>query len=306
MLDNIDLKSLKILIDLNETRNTYATAERLGVSQSSVARSLGKCRENLNDKLFVRSSGRLQPTSFGEHLISCLPGIVDDFEAAVYARSSFDPMQLKGQYQLCINRPIQTHLGAELFNRLTEQAPKADWYIKSSESNLVEQLLDGRVTMGINYYNHRFPKSIRQQTIGSDELVLLASENHPMVQSNEMRIEDTLKFDFVVLSLPGWDESQYYFNQVFAGLDHIPNVKLQTDSLSLAMQVCRSSNMLLALSKSMNRGYTGLRAIHFDSHTPAFPTADIATSVAQKNADAPLAKWLSKLVKSLIKEQLPN
>ena len=97
MIDNIDLKAMRMLIDLNETRNTYVTAERLDLSQSAVARMLSKCRTALNDPIFVRASGKLQPTSFAEHLLSRLPNIISEIDDAISANQKFEPVQLNGR-----------------------------------------------------------------------------------------------------------------------------------------------------------------------------------------------------------------
>lgn len=303
MIDNIDLKAMRMLIDLNETRNTYVTAERLDLSQSAVARMLSKCRTTLNDPIFVRSAGKLQPTSFAEHLLSRLPTIIDEIDYAVSANQKFDPAHLKGKIQICINRPIQSRFGAELFNRLSAEAPNATWYLKSWESNAVEQILDGRVLMGVNYYSDHFPKSITQKVVAKDQFVMLASENHPLSQLNSVSVDDALDYGFISLTLPGWDEKNTHLNRIFNDTDRSPKIRLQTDSLNLAMQVARTSNMLLPASAQMNTGYTGLVPLKLDLTGAHVPNSNVVISVAYKNANKPIVSWLNQLLANLVKDQ---
>lgn len=303
MIDNIDLKAMRMLIDLNETRNTYVTAERLDLSQSAVARMLSKCRTALNDPIFVRASGKLQPTSFAEHLLSRLPNIISEIDDAISANQKFDPVQLKGKIQICINRPIQSRFGPELFTRLSAEAPNATWYLKSWESTAVEQILDGRVLMGVNYYSDHFPKSITQKMVAKDQFVVLASENHPLAQLNNISIDAALEYGFISLTLPGWDEKNTHLNRVFGRSERSPLIRLQTDSLHLAMQVARTNNMLLPASLKMNTGYTGLVPLKLDFSGAHIPNANVVSSVAYKNANKPVVNWLNELLANLVKDK---
>ena len=54
-MDNLDVKYLKVLLNIYSTCNTYHTAEQMDLSQPSVARTLEKCRQALNDPLSVSS-----------------------------------------------------------------------------------------------------------------------------------------------------------------------------------------------------------------------------------------------------------
>ncbi len=292
-----------MLIDLNETRNTYVTAERLDLSQSAVARMLSKCRTTLNDPIFVRTSRKLQPTSFAEHLLSRLPHIIDEIDDAVSVNQKFDPAQLRGKIQICINRPIQSRFGADLFTRLSTAAPNATWYLKSWESTAVEQILDGRVLMGVNYYSDHFPKSITQKLVAKDQFVMLASENHPLAQLDNISHEAAIEYGFTSLTLPGWDEKNTHLNRVFSSSDRSPQIRLQTDSLNLAMQVARSSNMLLPASSKMNTGYTGLVPLRIDFTDTPIPSANVVSSVAHKNANKPIVNWLNELLADLVKDK---
>ncbi len=257
-----------------------------------------------NDPIFVRSAGKLQPTSYAEQLLSRLPGIVDDIDSAIYATQQFDPTDLKGRIQICINRPIQSHFGADLFARLSKEAPNATWYIKSWESTAIEQILDGRVLMGVNYYNDQLPKSIAQRVIASDEFVLLSSNKHPLAGLESIKLESVANFGFISLTLPSWDEKNTHLNRVFNHINCQPDIRLQTDSLTLAMQVARSSNLLLPASSNMNFSYSGLIPLSLDFQDIQLPRADVVSIVAQKNKKKPVVNWLNTLIDQMVKEKL--
>ena len=62
-IDKLDLKMLRVLAVLAQTRNTYRAAEQLHLSQSAVSRALSKLRDALEDPVFVRSSDGLEATA---------------------------------------------------------------------------------------------------------------------------------------------------------------------------------------------------------------------------------------------------
>ena len=57
------LRELEALRALVTTRTTVGAARRLGVSQSAVSRSLAQLENRVGHVLFVRSSGRIEPTA---------------------------------------------------------------------------------------------------------------------------------------------------------------------------------------------------------------------------------------------------
>ena len=56
------LRELEALRALATTGTTVGAAQRLGISQSAVSRSLSQLEERLGRSLFVRASGRIYPT----------------------------------------------------------------------------------------------------------------------------------------------------------------------------------------------------------------------------------------------------
>ena len=53
-IDKLDLKMLRVLAVLAQTRNTYRAAEQLHLTQSAVSRALARLRDVLDDPLFVQ------------------------------------------------------------------------------------------------------------------------------------------------------------------------------------------------------------------------------------------------------------
>ncbi|MGF1765219.1 LysR substrate-binding domain-containing protein [Aliivibrio kagoshimensis] len=302
-MDNLDVKSLKVLLNIYSTCNTYHTAEQMDLSQSSVARTLAKCRQALNDPLFIRSGIQLTPTAFADILAEKLPDIIRSYEDVIINHADFKPSALTGRYQIFLSHPAQLVFGARLFEILHQNAPKATWYIKGWESTSVEQLLDGRAMIGINYYSPDFPSSIVQAQLCDDEFLILAANNHFLHQKSKIIWEDIADYPFISLSIPSWDERNRYLESAFRSMGKTPQVGLQTDSIHLGIQVAETSNMLLTASKRMANEYSSaLRPLRFKAQDDILPSAQVVCSFTRKNANNPLVKWLKKVMMQLATE----
>ncbi len=242
------MRAVKVLLNLYETRNTYLTAEQLNLSQSAVARTLAKCRNSFDDPLYIRSSNQLSPTALMESLVEKLPSLIEQFEKIIDDNSEFYPERLTGCYQIYLNRHTQLAYGEKLFDFLSEQAPSATWYIKGWESNATEQLLDGRATIGVNYYSEALPNSICQDILFRDEFALYADRDHPLHHCDTVSVEDLEKYEFVSLAIPSLDERSEYIDYGLQSLGVNPTIRLQTDSILLAMKMAKKRSAILPAS----------------------------------------------------------
>lgn len=64
----LDLNLLKVFDAVMQTRSVSRAAELLGIGQSAVSHSLGRLRDVTRDPLFVRTAGRMEPTSRAQRL----------------------------------------------------------------------------------------------------------------------------------------------------------------------------------------------------------------------------------------------
>jgi len=90
-LYGIDLSLLVVLHVLLEERSVTRAARRLGRSQPATSRALQRLRELLDDPLFVRQGGTLQPTPRAQEVAAPLADALAMVDTAVLAPPSFDP-----------------------------------------------------------------------------------------------------------------------------------------------------------------------------------------------------------------------
>ncbi|MGR5350449.1 LysR substrate-binding domain-containing protein [Vibrio mediterranei] len=295
-MDNLDFRSIKVILNLYKTRNTYVTAEELDLSQSAVARILAKCRHALNEPLFIRSGNQLSPTAFTEALVEKLPSLLNGIEEIVATKTEFDPKQLTGRYQIFLNRQSQLIYGRTLFELLRRDAPKASWYIKGWDSTSAEQLLDDRAVIGVNYYSSSLPNSICQETLADEVFVLLAHEEHPLHRLDNITNKELSEYDFVSLALPFIDEKSLYLDSVLQEIGVEGNIALQTDNLMFAMQVAENMGLLLLSTIDVaNYPNTTLKPLKYETDKKYLPDSAIVCTYARKNRNKPIVKWIKSI-----------
>lgn len=91
------LREMEALRALVTTGTTIGAARRLGVSQSSISRALGQLEQRVGRALFLRSSGRIEPSAAALRLNAQLDPLFETLaliEGAEWASADEEPLRL--------------------------------------------------------------------------------------------------------------------------------------------------------------------------------------------------------------------
>ncbi|MEZ9702759.1 LysR family transcriptional regulator [Vibrio sp. 10N.261.46.E12] len=101
-----DLNLLRLILVLNETRQTVSAAKALNVSQPTISVMLRKLREQFDDELFVRDKARLEPTPKCLKLIETLPLLLEQLDNLYIPNEEWDLEDLRGEVQIMLPSPL--------------------------------------------------------------------------------------------------------------------------------------------------------------------------------------------------------
>ena len=149
---------MRVLASVAATGNTHRSAEQLNLSQSAVSRALGKLREVLEDPLFVRAPHGLEPTDYTRRLVAALPEVFDQLSEIVEGDESFDPGQWQGSVTLALSSVVFHCWGQDIYEQLSSQAPQVVWNLQNWRSQSGEDILSGRVALGVHFKNSVGPR----------------------------------------------------------------------------------------------------------------------------------------------------
>ncbi|WP_411991735.1 LysR substrate-binding domain-containing protein [Agarivorans sp. DSG3-1] len=300
-LDEIELGTLKVLLDLHQTQNTYKTAERLQLSQSKVVRHLAKAREILNDRLLIRSGNRLAPTNYLEKIVEHIPGLLHAAQQALQNDKQIAPSQLEGERVIILNRPLMSVYGSRLYKALSDAAPNVTWCLEEWGESSTEKLLQGRACLGVNFFNRFLPKSISQKVIAKDEFILLVNPQHPLATSPPETLDSIFHWPLIIWNASNWNDLRAHFDMLVNNLKVEPQISLKTDNFLLAMNACEQSEGILAASRSMLPEKTSLVSVSLPQSLEDFAegVSDIVVCLRQQNKDNPLNEWIISIINSI-------
>ena len=176
----MDLNLLVALDALLRERSVTRAALRVGLTQPSMSRALGRLRAMLGDALLVRSGRGLVPTPRALALQPELGGALERLAIVVGEQRSFDPASAErtfhvstADYGMAILAPFVT---ASLFG----QGPRVRLVLHAQSANDDEALLEGRLDALLVPRRPSTPGCVWTRLL-SDEFVCLVRREHPSV-----------------------------------------------------------------------------------------------------------------------------
>ncbi|MBV8156156.1 MAG: LysR family transcriptional regulator [Dyella sp.] len=102
-LQRVDLNLLKIFECVYRHRSLTETAHEINLSQPAVSHALSRLRNTLGDKLFVKTSTGLEPTSRSDELAGPIKAALLMLEEALLSGSEFHPLMCKRTFRLILS-----------------------------------------------------------------------------------------------------------------------------------------------------------------------------------------------------------
>ncbi|MEH6577154.1 MAG: LysR family transcriptional regulator [Amphritea sp.] len=242
-LNKVDLRLLVAFNTLMEERSVSRAAERLGLSQPAMSRSLQKLRKLFGDDLFIRQSHGLSPSPRAEQIQNMLRPLLNDMLRLV-APVTVDPAQLRRCFRIGVLDLFSHRLVSPLILRLREIAPHVRLKIVNLEAYSMEELASGQLDFIINLGDEA-PANIHSRLLGYEEPVCLLRAEHPLA-GQPLTAERFFSLPFVHFWVPGFNENRV-LDKHFAAEGLSCDIVLETNNLMTAMNaVCDADLAMIA------------------------------------------------------------
>lgn len=221
----LNLNLLVVLDILLREQSVGRAALRLNLTQAAVSLQLARLRAHFGDDLLVQSGRRTELTRFAADLRAPLATLLEETEAFLELRSSFDPGQAERRFRIATADIETAVLLSRVNRRLSSEAPGIHLHVnelhpgRRLESNAVAAFLDQKnndfiiVPRGVHSESHPF------ETLYEQSYVCLLCRDNPLVGENLSR-EQYLSLTHVV-RLFGDDDCPTFDGNYFhtAGLE---------------------------------------------------------------------------------------
>ena len=296
-IDQLDLKQLRVLLTLAQTRNTYRAAEQLHLSQSAVSRALAKLRVTLDDPVFIRSPGGLEPTALTERLVSRLPEVLDLLAEAVDESAGFNPAEWNATMEVALSSHVAHGWGQDVYRALSAAAPGVTWNLHTWRAGTEADLLEGRTDFGLHLHNEKRDQNLYQHTLSPEQFVMLVRQGHPLADG-VLHLGHFSQYGLLSLLLPDWNEFGNLLEAQLAGLDVAPRIGLRVESLSLALQCLRESDLMMAGTRALAEQDDDLLALDLPaSLTP--PESPLVLCYPRRLRQGARYKWITSVLEEV-------
>lgn len=186
---------------LFETKSVSATAERLGMTPSSVSMSLARLREQFRDPLFVRTSHGMEATPRAALLVERLREAEQLVEHALNDDEVFDPTGSTREFRIATTDLGEMILLPALYDALARVAPGVKLTFTHVTQDTPRQIQNGDVDLALGCISH-LENGFYQQRLFRETFVCTYRPGHPRLTRSPTRA-DFLAARHLVVSVAG-------------------------------------------------------------------------------------------------------
>ncbi len=173
-----------------------AAAAKL-MSQSAMSHLIKNLEEELGVKLLTRQGKTVTPTSMGRLFYEHARKILEQYKNFENALNTAAGL-IKGPLHLGAGATVSSNLLPQVFYSFSREYPEIQIELSvSSEDRIVSDLLEGMVEFGIIQGSIKNPVIIAQE-IADDEIVIIASEDNPLVKKKTVTAADLESQRFIM------------------------------------------------------------------------------------------------------------
>lgn len=178
----LDLNLVRGFRALYETRSVSLAAERLGVTQGAMSKTLARLRTAFGDPLFVRTLRGFEPTPFAIEFAPDAMRAIDDLEAAVKRAASFDPARSIRAFTVLMSDIGQGVFLPPIVERLQRDAPDVSITVATVDrAQHYDAMQAAHIDLALGNFPH-FGRELRQRALFDESFVCLAAQKNPIAR----------------------------------------------------------------------------------------------------------------------------
>ncbi len=178
---HIDIRALRFLSLLLETRSVTRSGEALGLSQPAASRLLAQLRRALgDDPLIVRASGG--GSVLTARAVELVPLLADALSSAerLFSAGGFDPAASERTFRIATTDYGAAVVLAPVARDLRARAPGVSIDIRTFDTSTLNELEEGYLDLAL-YTDETLPKGFRQNVLFQERFACVVRRDHPVL-----------------------------------------------------------------------------------------------------------------------------
>ena len=299
MLSQPPTELLPALAALLETESVTLAAERLGVGQPAMSRTLEKLREATGDALLVRSGRRLVRTRRAAELLPDVTSALTSAARVLAPQPTFDPAEARGVVTLGLGDDQQAMLASGLLTRIRGEAPGLDVRIRPLSLDIAREALRGVVDVLV------LPDMRGQYAIPDlDALVLSREYTRRFVcvtrRRQKLTLSSFLAAEHLLVSPTGTEGG--YVDDALRTLGKTRRVAVTVPTFQAALAIVAETDLVATLPEEVTR--TLAPRLHRQPCPVATPELEMCVAWAARFTRDPRHRWLRGHVAKALRERV--
>ena len=294
-LKDIDLNLLRLFDAVYRTRNVSRAAELLDLTQPAASQGLSRLRTLVQDPLFMRTAGGVQPTPKAQRLADPVRLALATLEQALGESAGFDPARATRTFQLHLSDIGEARFLPELMVALRERAPGVRVQARPLPREQVTEALDaGRIDFAIGFLP--MVRETQRVRLLDDRYVVLLREGHPFTRrrrSGAALLQAMAELEFVAV------RSHADTLRILQQCKLQERLRLVIEHFLALPVIVRGTDLAAILPRKLASGFEGHAIVE-----PAFPQRDFTVSLhwSRRFEAEPGNRWLRALIEELFKQ----
>ncbi len=289
---DLDFNLLKTLLILAEKQNLKKAGIILGLTESAVSKQLTRLREQLNDELFLRMAGKLEPTNYALSIIPKIRVALADLEEAVIP-TSFDPSTYGDAISIALPDLVMEKFGITLYEILLQEFPMASVTLHPWGGETENKIMQGQISFGVHLLHPERSSGIYQQKICDDRLIIASAVEHGEHHWNEVK-----NWPFIKQRAIGWNEQKFQFIEYLQRQEIDLNYAHQVETASFALKLMANQKVANVLpGKVLGKEFVQVSGTEFIDYNIIW-----AANVRVTDRKSPLYQYLYLLMSQIFIE----
>ena len=256
-MDPLDLNLLRVLVALDDRRSVSGAAGVLGRSQPAVSVALGKLRGFFDDRLFVRSGNRMEPTPRAAGLIESARAVLARV-GDIVAAPGFDPATSQRPISLALSDVGEMVMLPAMLREVRRLMPKAAVRsVSLPPGEVASGLEDGSIDLAMGYFPDLQKRNFYQQALFIDTYASLLRADHP-IAAKKLSIRQFLGLEHIVVRAES--RSEEVMERYLARRRLRRRVVLTTPHFASAPMIVAQSDLLVTVPLPLARYFVSVAA----------------------------------------------
>lgn len=268
-MSRLDLNLVRAFVAIYETRSVTHAAERLALTQPTLSHSLSKLRDAYSDRLFLRGTDGLVPTTLAEQLFEKFSEALAGIEGTLEQRRQFEPIRSDRRFQLAMSDIGALYFAPPLLRRFQESAPHIEIEIMSVSKSTIEDLVAGRLDVAVGNLPS-LATNTKSALLFTERYVCLMSEKNPSI-GDSMTLDEFIGGRHVMVASPF--SGHRLIDEALGNKGVSRKIVARIPHFTVLPQLLAQSDLLVILPSRVAELYVsqgGLKALELPVSIPEF------------------------------------